>query len=791
MTIEQAVGQVLAATAGQTNKSAPLANPLAADLCEALWAAGRYPQIKLLHEHLPFFHERAIAPGFHAWRRSRKLHLHYPRWANPFIGGPEALSAIVSPEIAQAPLTVFDPANDGQWRAPHPRVVAYLGGIVNQSLRDMLALYALLKTSMNEHPIYCRLCGLAVPLRKLMEENGLVSVYDIDPNDLLLRVAEHTAGTGLTTMQQSKIVLGWNTLSNAFLEYEESLTESQRQVMRRFFIKPLAKRFRMHRSRPSIVVRDAARRKVKAKTDVVHGQFHQLRFMARIRCNQAARLHEAVESAISAVKAGSLPLPYRFSYEEAVATDRGRPVRQRVLLTLWDSASLWDYAVEKGFVANRVKQNRSRERQRGRFSPERRRFFTEYRGAEPVGASPTAPFWFLDLYRHDVFNHKRSREITARRDSFYHEHGYDSRSYWEQTPGMLKPLRRHMTSDAVFLEREHGFRFLHHEGIYATSLFAHMVVRVQTISGARIGEVQQIAQNPECIKQLVNVGPKSSARWLLRMVPKGRRERADFFIDEDTKNVLTEVVKFQRRTTGEKKLPVVRHQSSRYPPDRYLLQWNGLGLDQGTLNTALRFLLHGAIRDGEGRCVHLTTHVLRHGFATEMASLKVPVEVIAKILHQRHLEVTQYYSQPTKQQVLDAAEMLFVERIDVAAEAVRSPEEIGRMLREAEGQIGALTEVIGGTCVVSNLCPAKFACIGCSGNAPDPERRYQIEKKRGWALEQITWARRQHLPAEERQMKRVVQDCELLLQEMTLIERARTDQRQKVRIQPERSHGRR
>lgn len=790
MTIERAVEGILGATAGQTNKSASIASPLIAELCEALWATGQYPQIKLIREHLPFFHERAIAPGFHAWRRSRKLHLHYPRWANPFIGGPAALTAMISPEIAQAPLTVFDPANDGRWPAPHPKVVAYLGGIENQSLRDMLALYALLKTNINEHPIYCRMSGLAVPLRKLMEENGLASVYDIDPDDLLLRVAEHTAGAGLTRVQQSTMVLGWNTLSNAFLEYGESLTESQRRVMCPFFIKPLGKRFRMHRSRPSIVVRDAARRKVKTKTDLVHGQFHKLRFMARIRCNQAARLYEAVESAIAAVTAGSLSLPYRFSYEEVVATDRGRPIHQRVLLALWDSSSLWDHAVEKGFGANRVKQNRSRDRQRGRFSPEQTRFFTEYRGTEPVGSSPTAPFWFLDLYRYDVFTHKRSSEITARRATFYQKHGYTSRSHWEQTPGMLKPMRRHMTSDAMFLEREHGYRFLHHEGIYATSLFAHMVVRVQTISGARIGEVQQIAQNPECIKQLANVGPKSDGRWLLRMVPKGRRERADFFIDEDTKNLLTEVVKFQRQTTGEKRLPVVQHNSSRYPPDRYLLQWNGLGLDQGTLNTALRFLLHDTILDGEGRCVHLTTHLLRHGFATEMASLKVPVEVIAKILHQRHLEVTQYYSQPTNQQILDAAEMLFVERIDMAAEAVRSPEEIGRMLRDAEGQIGALSEVIGGTCVVGNLCPAKFACIGCSGNAPDPERRYQIETKRSWALEQITWARRERLPAEERQMKRVVQDCELLLEEMTLIERARVDEHQKVQIQQERGRAR-
>ncbi len=787
MTIEQALEKVGAFVAGQTTKSAPIPNPLMADLCEALWAAGQYPQIKLILEYLPACDKRAITPPFHAWRASRKLHLHYPCWANPSIGGPEALAAMVSPEIARAPLTVFDPANDGRWRAPHPKIVAYLRRIANQSLRDMLALYSLLKADMSEHPIYYRLSSIAVPLRKLMDESGLNNVCDIDPDGLLLRVAEHRAGAGLTPLQQSKMVLLWNALSNTFLEYEEGLTESQRQVMARFFIKPLGKRFLMHRIRPSIVVRDAARRKVKAKADLVHGQFHKLRFMARIRCNQASRLYDAVESAIATVKARSLPLPYWFSYEESVATDRGRPARQRVLLTLWDSSSLWDHAVEKGLTANREKQDRSRKRERGRFSPQQRRFFTEYRGTEPVGTSPTAPFWFLELYRHDVFTYKRSSQIVARRNSFYQQHGYSSRSYWERTPGILKPLRRHVTGEAKFLENEHGFRFLHHEGIYATALFAHMVVRIQTISGARIGEVQQVAQNPECIKQLVNVGPKSGARWLLRMVPKGRRERADFFIDEDTRSVLTEVVKFQRHMTGEKKLPVVRHQSSRYPADRYLLQWNGLALDQGTLNTAVRFLLHGAILDGEGRCVHLTTHLLRHGFATEMASLKVPVEVIAKILHQRHLEVTQYYSQPTKQQVIDAAEMLFVERIDVAAEAVRSPEEIGRMLREAEGQIGALTEVIGGTCVISNLCPAKFACIGCSGNAPDPERRYQIETKRAWASEQIAWAHRERLPAEERQMKWLVQDCDLLLEEMTLIERARTDRRQTVRIQQERS----
>jgi hypothetical protein len=71
--------------------------------------------------------------------------------------------------------------------------------------------------------------------------------------------------------------------------------------------------------------------------------------------------------------------------------------------------------------------------------------------------------------------------------------------------------------------------------------------------------------------------------------------------------------------------------------------------------------------------------------------------------------------------------MIFVDRIGVGAEALRSPDEIGQMLKDAEGKLGALTEVFGGTCVVGNMCPAKFACVGCAGNAPDPAKRYQIQ----------------------------------------------------------------
>ena len=104
--------------------------------------------------------------------------------------------------------------------------------------------------------------------------------------------------------------------------------------------------------------------------------------------------------------------------------------------------------------------------------------------------------------------------------------------------------------------RERGHRLFSSEGLFVAALFGHFAIRIQTITGARLGEVQQIAQNPECIKQLVNVGPKAATRWLLRLIPKGEAiERRDYYIDEDTKNDLMEVIGFLRAKTGTKRSP--------------------------------------------------------------------------------------------------------------------------------------------------------------------------------------------------------------------------------------------
>ncbi|MBV8820110.1 MAG: site-specific integrase [Acidobacteriaceae bacterium] len=118
-----------------------------------------------------------------------------------------------------------------------------------------------------------------------------------------------------------------------------------------------------------------------------------------------------------------------------------------------------------------------------------------------------------------------------------------------------------------------------------------------------------------------------------------------------------------RERNGSKKLPVVPSQYGKTPPDRYIFQWEGKALCQDILNVLLRFLLRGLVfKRTDGKPVHLTSHMLRHAFATEEADQRVPFDVIARILPQRDTTVTKYYSRRTAAQVIEAAEMMFIER---------------------------------------------------------------------------------------------------------------------------------
>lgn len=784
MTSQEVARRIEAELGPAWSRNREIPNAVLAPLCDALWEEGVIPNRRILQRCLPGWNDHAMGPGVVAWRIQKGMPQQGIRGPRTVPTNLAELAKIVSPAIARAPQTCFDPNNDGRWPTPSVKVLAYLGRIENQSVRDAMALFAILRADRSQYSMRNQISNFAYIMRRVMMEQSIGDVASIDANDLLFRIHVGEVGKGLTDHQRRTLIGQWSAVRNVYEEYAERLTPEQREEMSRFFIKPLTDRRKLARHTPWANVNREQQERVKNKTDAVQQHFYRLRFVAAIRCNQARRLYTAVMDAIAFVEKNHLDYPHEFSYEETVQTLGGRAVRQRVELTLWDAVSVREHAIALGY-AESLYTTHQRLWREGRYSTTRVPHYVEYNATVSLEeARPAEPFWCLDLFRHRVFRRVEMRgdsELPEKRQEFDRKWGYQSCVPWSDDGILSLGSADYRPLD--YLHAQEGHEFLPYEGIYASALFGGLMVRMGTITGARGGEVQQIAQSPECFKQLDNVGPKAATRWVLRMIPKGRKERADYYIDEDTKNHLVELIRFQCARLGTTLLPVVKSEYGKTLPDRYVLQWNDRTVDLQVLNTLIRFLLHGILLQAmDGNVVHLTSHLLRHAFANEMAELNVPVDIIATLLHQRDKTVTKYYSRPTPTQVIRAAEMIFVDRIDVGAEALRSPDEIGRMLKDAEGKLGALTEVFGGTCVVANMCPAKFACVGCAGNAPDPAKRYQIEQKMAWAQEQIGFAVREQLPAEETKLQQLVADCKLVLEEMTLIEAARTDQSQGITV---------
>lgn len=165
----------------------------------------------------------------------------------------------------------------------------------------------------------------------------------------------------------------------------------------------------------------------------------------------------------------------------------------------------------------------------------------------------------------------------------------------------------------------------------------------------------------------------------------------------------------------------------------YYFQYFNKALKDDALLSCIRFLLH-AIRfeTQEGTPVTLKSHLLRHAFATEAVQRqKMPIDIVAKILHQRDVNVTGYYSAPTPTQVAQAIGELhdvILSYVDLDEALLRSPEELQKELEEHNNKVGAFNKVLGGTCVTDYVCPTKMACLGCKAKIPEPEQEADLHE---------------------------------------------------------------
>jgi hypothetical protein len=108
--------------------------------------------------------------------------------------------------------------------------------------------------------------------------------------------------------------------------------------------------------------------------------------------------------------------------------------------------------------------------------------------------------------------------------------------------------------------------------------------------------------------------------------------------------------------------------------------------------------------------------------------------------------------------------------------SLRTPEEVQAQIEEACERMGTLLDVAGGTCTQPGYCPVKTACIGCPLNAPDPAKRHDPERSWFWAARERDRALNEGRPMDARRMEQTIHECEVMLQEMDLIQRWREDE---------------
>jgi integrase len=562
----------------------------------------------------------------------------------------------------------------------------------------------------------------------------------------------------------------------------------------------------------------------KEETGAVVIQFSDLRAEGHYRYNRIVRLRQAYLDAVKEIHhrqaQGETDIfPFAFSYEEGSAPEHGVPAQERLSFRVWNRRS---------FVLAHRESYKT-----GAYYYYKNRYYEKHPSRPPVGETqlllefvkadrlnddaPPESLWFLELFELDVMGGhplSGSDEEIAAKKQWFQAWGYLDEDQDEEigpfdahAPGVLNWSREDGTDHFVRQARKKtGSLFLPIEALYAAATFGVLSVDVFTTTGMRMNEILQLRLTPDCFVRLQMPAPPGAKdqspriRYAFRLLPKGEKTETlhDYFIGEETKRLLVKVA----RTLAEhynlragEVLPTVAYSPNysrehRFEAAPYLLQYNRQALPGEAITACLRFLLHGMIfRTRDAKPVILKAHLLRHAFATFAVQVeKIPLDIVGALLKQKNLDVTDYYSQPTESMVAEAHDLYLARsalHLNVGEALRRSPEELQRLYKEAEGKAGTLADVIGGQCICHGFCAAKFACVGCAGKVPDPAKRGQLERHRAWAMQQVEYATQEGLFPEAERMRQVVRDCDTELREIDQIEAYRRDEGHAAIIQIE------
>ncbi|MEB2301653.1 tyrosine-type recombinase/integrase [Lysinibacillus xylanilyticus] len=515
----------------------------------------------------------------------------------------------------------------------------------------------------------------------------------------------------------------------------------------------------------------------KSETDAIVDFLPQIRADGHFRWNQIDRLRKMYLKACEEVKNDNLELPFNFEYDEP------ERVGERFCFRLWDRPTfVLHHQAQFSQSVIRMANNRI-----SAYSDENNHYFVEFIGAERLKNDDEAEgLWFLELIETDVIGskiyHNASEGEIQRKLELLNSWGYGNEGE------LPRPFHGHkgILGQNAYVTRNkdkaEGLLF-DVEPFYAAATFGLLGVDICTSTGARISELMQINNTKESIKATKVEG---DVKYSFYAIPKGRDEAEQFFITTETMKIITKVRKMLLEHYETEKIPSVDYglQERKHlfkEPKPYFFQYHKKALNSNSISSCLRFLLHGLnFETQEGKPVTIKTHLLRHAFATEAVQRHgVSTDIVAKLLHQRDIKVTGYYSEPTQSQVAQEVSELhdiIMDYIDIDEALLRSPEELHQEFKEYKENVGVLNNVIGGVCVTNMVCPTKMACLGCQAKIPQPEKKNELEEVIVLSRDMEKRFSAMNLPIEVKKAKAMRRQARTELQEIELIEQYRKEE---------------
>ncbi|MCC2453138.1 site-specific integrase, partial [Bacillus cereus] len=515
----------------------------------------------------------------------------------------------------------------------------------------------------------------------------------------------------------------------------------------------------------------------KNETDAIVPFLPKVRAEAHFRWNQIKRIQKSFRKAIERTKEENLFLPMEFYYEEPTR------IGERFHFRLWDKPSFVLHHKDQ-FQETIVRQA---EKRKSTYSEENNHYFLEFVNSESIhGNDETEGLWFTELIEKGLLGQcyqSTTEEEMKQKQDYFKLWGYIDLNSESKSPPFFSGHKDVLSSSTFLGRHKNNVKgiFFDVEPLYVGCTFGLLAIDILTTTGARVNELLQISNTKQCIQTKM---VKERLHYSFYAIPKGRDGVEEFYVSKQTMQIIQTVSRMLKNHYG-RNIPSIKYRHDRkhlFPePKPYYFQYNHKAFKLHAVYACIRFLLHGLrFETQDGSPVIIKTHLLRHAFATEAVQRqKMPIDILAKILHQRDLAVTEYYSAPTPSQIAESIGELqdvISSYVDIDDALLRSPKELQKELTEYSEKVGVFNNVLGGTCVTDYVCPTKMACLGCKAKIPQPEQEHELLEAIKVAEDMEKRFKKIGLEIEVRKAKEMRKQAKIELKEIDLIKKYREEQ---------------